>query len=334
MKILDGGLLSTVQDLGRFGFQAVGITPSGALDQISHRLANALVDNPENAATIETTLRGPIIRFTSDALVAVCGADLSATIDDAPVSHAHAIAVGAGAELRFGRRVQGTRGYVAVSGGVSTQEVMGSRSTYLRAAIGGLNGRALQKGDELPIGPASLRARALIADTLADAGGARCAVTARSIASGPISGPADEPVRFVRGPHFEMLSGADQHAFVSASFEISPRSDRMGYRLGGPGLSAGSGELLSMGVTWGTVQLPPSGQPIILMADRQTTGGYPNIATVITADLPRVAQLKPGDSITLSEVDVDGAQQILRDQDRRIDEIRRKIEGHAHRSEQ
>lgn len=325
MRIVHGGLLSTVQDLGRFGFQHVGVTPSGALDPVSHRLANALVANDEGAATIEVTLRGPAIEFTADALIALCGADLTPTIADMPVPTGHAVAVRAGTVLRSGGRVAGVRCYIAVAGGIAVPEVMGSRSTYQRAAIGGYDGRALRSGDEIAIGSPSPRAREALSDALARAAPLPFGVTARSIEQ-RVDVTAGEPVRFARGPHHDMLSRADRDVLVNEAFEISPRSDRMGYRLTGPRLSAGSGELLSTGVTWGTVQLPASGEPIVLMADRQTTGGYPIVATVIAADLPRMAQMKPGDTITLNEVGIDEAQEVLRQQERTIEEMKRMIE--------
>ncbi|MDQ4064700.1 MAG: biotin-dependent carboxyltransferase family protein [Actinomycetota bacterium] len=329
MKIGDGGLMTTIQDLGRFGYQHVGVTPSGALDQVAHRMANQLVGNPDDAATIEVTLRGPAIEFTDDALVALCGADLSPTIADASIPTRRAIAVRAGAVLRFGRAASGVRCYVATAGGVDTPLVMGSRSTYVRAGFGGHEGRALRAGDELETGPISPSASTVLRRALALDDQSAFALTERA-APDDLAEDRSGPVRYVRGPHFEMLPAIGRDAFTTADFEVSPRSDRMGYRLKGPHLDlANDGDLLSTGVAWGTVQLPPSGEPIVLMADRQTTGGYPMIATVITADLPRLAQLKPGDMIRFTEVSVGEAQQILNRQEGQIDKMKKELDARA-----
>lgn len=328
MRILDGGLMSTIQDLGRFGHQHVGVTPSGALDRPSHRLANALVGNEDDAATIEVTLRGPTIELTHETAIAICGADLSPSISDVRIPNDRAVAVRSGAVLSFGRAVSGARCYIAVAGGFDVPLVMGSRSTYVRAALGGHHGRPLQAGDELTIATGAPVEAAFEADV-----SVLFSLTRRSVTRAfEVEAPT---IRILRGPHFGMLSDSDRFALLSGRFEVSPRCDRMGYRLSGPRLSSvASGDLLSTGVTWGTIQVPPSGEPIILMADRQTAGGYPIIATVITADLPALAQMKPGNRFRFQEVTLVEAQQILRAQERAIQKAKEEIGVRAsHRPE-
>lgn len=331
MRIVDGGLLTTVQDLGRHGYQKIGVTPSGAMDAFSLRIANILVDNPEDAAALEITLRGPVVEFTSNALIALCGANLSPKISDVDIPPFRAVVVRRGAVLTFGRALSGCRAYLAVAGGIDVPLLMGSRSTHLRAKIGGHEGRALQAGDVLPTGTASPLATKTIEQALEVDDPLPFALSRRYIeeddqrlASTP------RPIRCVQGPHFGVLNDTDKGSFFADPFEVSTEADRMGYRLVGPRLSSAQGtELISSAVTMGAVQVPPGGEPIVLMADRQTTGGYPVIAQVITADLPLVAQMKPGDELTFAEVSIDDAQAALRDMQRSLAEFGSDIDDRA-----
>ena len=309
MRVATGGLQTTVQDLGRPASQRQGVPAGGAMDRIALRVGNILVGNGEGAAALETTLIGPTLSFDHPALVAITGADPAATVDHAPLAAWHPALVQAGATLRFGPPARGCRAYVAVAGGFDVPMVFGSRSTYLRAEFGGLDGRALRAGDVLPLGAPSVLSRQ-IAESLPDGG----AVTTARWGIGPSVLPryaADVLVRLVPGAHTNALSESSRDRLFSTQFRISASSDRMGYRLDGPALSLGNRiEMLSEAVAFGTVQLPPGGAPIILMADRQTTGGYPRIGEVASVDLPLVAQLRPGDHVRFRPVSLQDAQRL------------------------
>lgn len=325
--IIRPGLLTTVQDLGRPGYQHLGVVVSGALDAVALRVANLLVGNPEQAAGLEITLLGPAIRFEADYLIALTGANLSPTLDGQPLPLHRPVAVRAGTVLAFGAVRAGCRAYLAVAGGLAVPLVLGSRSTYLRATLGGWHGRALQAGDELPVGelsPANEQLRQLVAPAVLPAPWAAARWT-----PGPALCPQPRPqplIRAVRGPEDAQFNEASQRVFWHEPFTITPAADRMGYRLQGPALTrAIAPELLSSAVTFGTVQVPPGGQPIVLLADAQTTGGYPRLAQVITADFSALAQARPGQALRFQEVSLAEAQALYLAQERRLQELRRGI---------
>jgi biotin-dependent carboxylase-like uncharacterized protein len=252
----------------------------GALDRVAHSAANSLVGNDAGAATLEVTLLGPELRLESDAVVAVTGADLDARLDGSAVMLNSTIVCRRGAVLRFGERRSGSRAYVAVDGGIDVEPVLGSRATSVLCGLGGVEGRALVAGDRLPLGaPARQeRVRRVIDPAPTPTGGAR--------------------LRVLPGPHQDFFPDDAFDVLQRARFIITPRSDRMGYRLEGARLPRIEGrEMISDAAFVGGIQVPSSGEPILLMADRQTTGGYPQIATVVTADLPLAGQLAPGDWI-------------------------------------
>lgn len=332
MRIVDPGLLTTVQDLGRFGYQKHGVTQSGAMDPVALRVANSLVGNDEGAAGLEMTLKGPVIEFRRDALIAICGADLSPEIADVGLPTWCAIFVQRGSVLRFGEVRWGCRAYLAISGGVAVPEVMGSRATYLHARIGGVEGRSLQVGDDLPVGRPHEDAPRVVLDAAASLGPLPFALSDRRLTLEDALGlyGGKRPVRVMRGPHPDMFDERGRQTFLTEAFKVSPRSDRMGYRLSGPVLgSSKRDELISSAVLTGTVQVPAGGEPIVLMADRQTTGGYPVIAQVATADLPMVAQLKPGDEIRFEEVTIEQAQSALHAQRDRLRSLMEEVGVHA-----
>jgi antagonist of KipI len=282
ISVIDPGLQTTVQDAGRWGHQTSGVPVSGAMDWIAHRTANALVGNAPGAATLEATLAGPKLRFEQRATFAVAGADLGATLDGARVPHSTPVSCPPGGILRFSNRVVGARAYVAVDGGIEVPRVLGSRSTHLLARLGGWNGRALLQGDRLGLGaagPAPARRRPMPeAAAYLRAGGAR--------------------VRVILGPQSEHFPPDAIDVLERTRFIISPQSNRMGYRLqGGRVPRLEDQEMISDAAFTGAIQIPSSGEPILLMADHQTTGGYPQLAVVITADLPLAGQLSPGDWI-------------------------------------
>jgi KipI family sensor histidine kinase inhibitor len=289
VTVVRPGLFTTIQDGGRWGYQDQGVPVSGPMDRHAHRLANALVGNPSSAATLEATLLGPELRFDQPAVIAVTGADLETKIDDRPAAVDAAHRVGSGGILRFGARRSGTRSYMAIDGGIDVPPVLGSRSTHVVSGLGGIDGRALRAGDRLALGsPNSQEGES------------------NHLRRGPLRSAIDSPggarLRAIRGPQDYYFAESVFNWLTRTRFTVSPRSDRMGYRLV-PGSripnpeSRITGAMISDAAFTGGIQIPPSGDPILLMADRQTTGGYPQIATVITADLPLAGQLAPGDWI-------------------------------------
>jgi antagonist of KipI len=280
LHVLRPGLLTTVQDLGRWGHQASGVPVAGPMDTFSHRLANLLVGNSPDAAALEVTLIGPELEFNVPTMVAVCGAEFDVSCNGQPVALAVSVEIARGARLQFGRRRAGARAYLAIAGGVQTAPVLGSRATHLVSRMGGLEGRALMAGDRLPI---ELVRRT---DVVRRAPGLNL----------PASGRAR--LRVLPGPQLEWFASEAMTTLTTVSFRVSPRSNRMGYRLEGPPLRRDrGGEPISEPLAFGAIQVPAAGEPILLMADRQTAGGYPKIASVIAADLPLAAQLAPGDFI-------------------------------------
>ena len=293
------GLLTTVQDRGRWGWQAHGVPVAGPMDGYSHRLANRLVGNPEDAAALEITLTGPELRAEGDLLCAVAGADFGVQADGHSVAPTRPFGVPSGGSIRFRERRGGARATLAVSGGIVLAPVFGSRATGLAAGVGPLGGRPLRAGDRLPIGESfPTRHLSSVYPLTMPRGGAR--------------------LRALPGPHDALFPSEALRVFFSSRFVVAATSNRMGYRLDGPALPRGSAaEILSDATPFGSVQVPASGAPILLMADRQTTGGYPKIATVISADLPVAGQLAPGDWIEFAACGRDEALEALRLQERR-----------------
>ncbi|MBC8006498.1 MAG: biotin-dependent carboxyltransferase family protein [Prolixibacteraceae bacterium] len=329
ITVLKPGMLSTLQDGGRYGFQHLGVPVSGAMDFFSHRIANILAANGAGEATLEITLRGPRLRFDEDALIALCGADLSPSIDGIPAPEGKAIRVQAGAVLDFGDSVAGCRAYLAIHGGFDVPVVMGSRSTYDTAHIGGLEGRALRRGDVLPLGSATSSVYPGLARTLA--------ASKRSFAAPKWAvnqhieklGRSLQIVRILAGRHWDAFPTASREGLTAQVFRIAPDSNRMGCRLdGADDIAGGVGEILSEAVTFGTIQVPPSGKPIVLMADRQTVGGYPKIAEVVSVDLHLLAQLRPGDRLRFELVSLAQAQALWLKREQEIITIREAVEKH------
>lgn len=279
LSVLRPGMLSTVQDLGRWGLQASGVPVAGPMDMYSHRLANHLAGNDERAAALEVTLLGPHLQADADVICAVAGADFALDVDGRRLDMHRAFTIRAGETLRFGPRTDGARATFAVRGGIDVPPSFGSRSTSIISRMGPFDGRALKAGDRLPVGAAGDTPPAGVPRPLTmPRGGAK--------------------VRVIPGPHAAMFTPSALDSLLHARYTVTPQSNRMGYRLAGPPLAHAAGaDILSDATPMGSLQVPASGQPILLMADRQTTGGYPRIATVITADLPIAGQLAPGDWI-------------------------------------
>ena len=291
------GAPATVQDLGRTGHQRTGMVAGGAMDAFALQVANLLVGNERGAAALEVGAGRLTLRALDAGVAAVCGAPLGAELGGRPAPLWRSFAFGRGQELAWRGASAGAWAYLAVAGGIEVEPVLGSRSTYLRAGLGGLGGRVLRVGDELSAGEAPRRQERLAGRALAPA-------------DLPPVGP-NAAVRTMRGPDFALLGADSAREFFSAEYRVTPRSDRMGYRLSGPALERPAGaEALSEPVAAGAVQAPPDGQPILLMADRQTCGGYPVVAAVASADLPLAAQVRPGGTIRFVEVSLDAAQEL------------------------
>ena len=284
LRVNKPGMLTTVQDRGRWGLQSRGVPVAGPMDPCSHRLANALAGNGAHAATLEVTLVGPELEFDDERVVAVAGAEFELTVDGDAVPGGAAFVVAAGSRLRFGRRSRGARAYVAIAGGVAVPMIFGSRATHLISGMGGIGGRALKAGDELPLGD-PIRPRP----------------TSRAPSPPTILTLPDghATIRVLPGPQQEYFPRGVLDALQSAPYRLATTSDRMGFRLEGPALThTRSADIISDATPLGVLQVPASGQPILLMADRQTTGGYPKIATAISADISLAGQLGPGDMIS------------------------------------
>jgi antagonist of KipI len=324
LNILKPGLLTTVQDTGRFGYRKDGIIVSGAMDNLALRIANLLVGNPESAATLEITLTGPEILFEADYLVALTGANLNPSINGEPVKMWRPVLIKKGSRLNFGKTATGCRTYLGVSGSFDIPKILGSYSTYLRAVIGGLHGKALQAGDSL----AGNQPTALV-EKLSKKLDKRAQATGFGEAPWTLT-PFFYPelsrhpiIRAIKGPEFGWFAPDAQNSFWEEPFSVTPQSDRMGYRLQGPELlQLNTKELLSTGVTFGTVQVPAQGNPLVLMADHQTTGGYPRLAQVITADFSGLAQVRPGEFIRFKEISLPEAQHLLITQEKRIAQLK------------
>jgi len=300
LEVLEGGMLTTVQDLGRYGYQRYGVPVAGAMDPCALQVANALVENSLDEAALETTIVGPTLRATESCLIAVTGADLSFRVNGRPLPLWMAVFVRRGWIIEFGGRKTGCRAYLAVAGGIDVPPIMGSKSTYLRGGFGGFQGRALRGGDLIPVGQTAFHLPSL---------------AGKEFPQGRIRGYSDAPeVHVVLGPQDDYFTEEGITTFLSSEYEVTPTSDRMGYRLQGPEIAhKGRADIISDGIVLGAVQVPADRQPIVLMADRQTTGGYPKIATVISADVPLLAQCMPGAStVTFKAITVEEAQACYR----------------------
>lgn len=301
IRVLSPGLLTTVQDLGRPGLGALGVPTGGAADAHALRLGNLLLGNDEGAAALEATLAGPTLTFEQPALVVLAGAPFSATLDGEPVEPWSVVEVPAGGRLDVGRAISGARACVCVRGGIDVPKLLGSRSTDVATGFGGLAGRALAPGDLLPVAPGtgSPRARRV------DAAAARW------------TGPR-RLLRVTPGPQRDWFSPEAFAALHSRPFRVSASSSRTGVRLEGEKLSSPDRSLVTEGVVAGAVQVPPGGLPIVLLLEHPTTGGYPKIASVITADLSALAQLRPGDEVRFAPVHLEEARHLLLEREARL----------------
>ena len=304
LKVVDPGLHTTVQDLGRVGYQALGVPVSGALDAVALRLGNALVGNPAGAPALEILWSRPTLEVMAQTVrVAVAGGGASLSVGESGhiVPAWQSVTLPRGTVFRINLGRESVCVYLAVEGGIAVPSVLGSASTYVRAKLGGFAGRALQRGDLVPVALDRAPER-----------------PERRLPSPPSAAP-EQPIRIVLGPQQDYFTDASLTALLDAEFRISKNADRMGMRLDGPLLRHREGwDIVSDAIATGAIQVPGSGQPILLLADHQTTGGYPKIATVISADLPVVGRRRPGDLIRFAAVSIEEAEQLARDEEHRL----------------
>ncbi|MCK8489402.1 biotin-dependent carboxyltransferase family protein [Paenibacillus sp. MBLB2552] len=322
------GLLTTVQDLGRFGVQKYGVIVSGAMDAFALRIANLLVGNAEGEAGLEITLLGPVIRFERTTLISLCGGDLSPELNGVPIPLWRTVLAPKGSVLAFGPMKLGCRAYLAVGGGVDVPARMNSRSTYLRAGIGGYEGRALAVGDRLSLGEMTPQGSQILGLLAREASKETGAVSRWAVFPEMLPKYAANPiVQLIPGEEYELFQEQSQHDLWQEEFAVLPQSDRMGYRFKGRELQLNhSKEMISSAVTMGTVQVPPDGNPIILMADRQTTGGYPKIGQVASVDLPLLAQASLGARVRFQKVTLQEAQRQWIERETAIQTLREGLE--------
>jgi len=304
IQVLAPGLLTTVQDLGREGFGPRGVSACGAADPVSLRIGNKLVGNPETAAELEMTLLGGRFLFPEGAIAALTGSDFGAMLDGVPVKSWTSFEIRAGQILSLGPSRSGARGYLCVRGGIVVQPFLGSASTHVLSGLGGLSGRALKKGDVLNLNVAPI---------------APSPASFRQVALAPHALKLLSRVgvlRVTEGPQSDWFSESSQNTFYNSTFRVAEDSDRMGLRLEGAEIKGNTNrQMITEAAPLGAIQIPESGLPIILFVDQQTTGGYPKIANVISADMSRVGQLRPRDEIRFERVGWETARALLREQE-------------------
>ena len=304
------GLLTTIQDLGRVGYQSNGFSVSGVMDRRSARIANMLVDNPENEAVLEFMMVGPTIVFTSSTIIAITGADFSPEINGKPAPMYTAIYANKGDVLELKYAKTGIWGYLSVSSKFDIDVVSGSRSTNLKCGIGGFHGRKIRDDDQIWF---RIKKRYIPS------------FLSRTIEPDHFEGEQKE-IRVVPGPQDDFFSKTGLETFFSQEYAVTSESDRMGYRLSGPYIAhEETADIISDGIALGSVQVPSHGNPIVMLADRQTTGGYAKIATIISVDIPQFVQSREGTKILFRAVSVEEAQELYREQEKELDRIREVI---------
>jgi 5-oxoprolinase (ATP-hydrolysing) subunit C len=339
IDVIRAGLLTTVQDLGRHGYRHLGVSSGGALDALSLEIGNRIVGNKPDAAGIEVTFGPTVLRFKHATRIAITGVDFGATLDDKPVYSWWSLPVRAGQELTLRAARRGMRGYVAIAGGIDVLPMLGSRSTDLGAGFGGLGGRALRDGDRLPVGvPQPHKGIAFSPEE--PAFGVKAPAWCKFVlVDEPVRRGRHAPglawavpIRVLRGPEYASFTEQAQRDFWGEEWTITPNSNRMGFRLAGTTLArAGTDDLLSHAVLPGTIQVPPSGQPIVLMGDAQSTGGYPKIGAVIRADVWKLAQIRLNGGVRFVETSVEEARHALAEERQYVAQVETAIAMHEER---
>ena len=310
IRVLKPGMLTTVQDLGRTGYQSQGFSVAGVMDVRSFKIANLLVDNPENETVLEFTLIGPTLEFTSDTIIAITGGDFNPTINGQPAPMYTAIYMHKGDILKFGSAVTGSRGYISFSSYLKIPTVMGSRCTNMKSSLGGFKGRKLQADDYIMFRIKRRYLPYFLSRTLEPDEMDQEQVT----------------LRVIMGPQDSAFTKEGIQTFLNSAYTVTNEFDRMGCRLDGPFIASKNGsDIISDGICFGSVQVPTHGKPIILLADRQTTGGYAKIATVISVDIPKLVQRKTDHKVRFKAVTVYEAQRLLLEEMDEFDEMRKKI---------
>lgn len=316
MIIENGGILTTVQDGGRFGYESFGVSSSGPMDRRSFEIANLLVGNDRSEACLEATMIGPSISFAENAVMVIVGADMSPVLNGAPVPNCRAFAVRPGDRLRLGAARIGCRAYLAFAGGVDVPLLMNSRSTMVGKGFGGYRGRRLRQGDEVRL--------------LKDVSGLPN-LAGRVAEPEPIPS-GERALRVILGPQDDRFTEEGIATFLSSRYTIGADFDRQGYRLEGPKIRhVTDGNIISDGIVFGSVQVPTSGDPIVMMAEHQTVGGYAKIATVITVDLPVLGQCKAGDAVRFVRTSVEEAERLAEASRRELDALAARIEKSSRR---
>ena len=303
------GVLTTIQDEGRYGYEQFGMSPAGPMDLRAFRTANILVGNPSGESVLEATVLGPSLRFGRDNVIALTGADMGPTLNGQPCPMYQAVAVRAGDLLKLGAAKTGCRTYIAFAGGLDVPQVMGSRATALQNKVGGWQGRKLAKGDQI-----GFRAP-------------NPGLALPRTAPVPVPAGREAAIRVILGPQDDAFTEEGVNTFLNQPYTVSKDFDRMGCRLEGPVIRHKTdGNIISDGMVTGAIQVPTSGQPIIMLAERQTVGGYTKIATVISADLPLVGQRKTGDVIRFQAVTVEEAHRLWREENRELEALRARLD--------
>jgi len=299
IKILTPGFFTTIQDMGRYGFQQFGVSACGVMDSYAYKAANLLLGNPLDAAVLEVSLLGPEIEFLLDSSIAITGGDLTPAIDGKIVPMWESIPVKKSSVLSFKGLKSGARSYISFGGGINTEPIMGSRSTDIKAGIGGINGKKLSQGDTIDLGEWNNKFsfKKLSEEAIPEYKSA-------------------QSIRVILGPQADYFTEKGISTFLNSAYTVSGQFDRMGYRLEGDKIESKKGsDIISDGISMGSIQIPGSGKPIILMADRQTAGGYTKIGVVATADLYKIAQAKQGDSFNFVVITVEDGQRLFKEQE-------------------
>lgn len=310
IRVLKPGMLTTVQDLGRVGYQSQGFSVAGVMDVRSFKIANLLVDNPENEPVLEFTLIGPTLEFTSDTIIAITGGNFNPTINGEPAPMYTAIYMHRGDVLKFGSAITGSRGYISFSSYLKVPTVMGSRCTNMKSSLGGFKGRKLQTDDFILFRIKRRYLPYFLSRTLKPDDMDQQQVT----------------LRVVMGPQDSAFTKEGIQTFLNSTYTVTNEFDRMGCRLDGPYIASKNGsDIISDGICFGSVQVPSHGKPIVLLADRQTTGGYAKIATVASVDIPKLVQRKTDDKIRFRAITVYEAQKLLLEETAEFDRMRKII---------
>lgn len=326
ISVLNPGLQSTIQDLGRHGYQKYGVIVSGAMDAYAMRLANIAVGNNENEGVLEITMIGPSLELEKGTLISITGGNISPTINGKKIPMGRPVYLKEDCVLNFGACIAGCRSYLAVAGGFEVPKVMESKSTYLRAQFGGFNGRPLKKGDILNIGDKSVAAIKIIEKLQEITQTGEFVAPSWYIGDSTVENSNSTIIRVFKDRQFDNISDESINKFFNSEFNVDNKSDRMGYRLCGEKIELKERlEMISEEVSVGTIQIPPDGNPIILLADRQTTGGYPKLAHVASVDIQKIVQLKPNSKIKFKQITLKEAERLYFEREKYIDELKKAI---------